>query len=75
VFLPDLGAGRIARQKDKAVARPHELEAASKLARDWEVDGCKEIPTVEEAAERFVADLESRGPVPRYRQKVPAPYG
>ena len=36
-------------------------EAASKLARDWEIDGCKEIPTVEEAAARFVADLESRG--------------
>jgi hypothetical protein len=36
-------------------------EAANKLVRDWEVEKPKEIPTIEEAAKRFLADLGSRG--------------
>ena len=36
-------------------------EAANKLVRDWEADGRKEVPTVEEAAARFITDLKSRG--------------
>lgn len=36
-------------------------EAASKLVRDWEIETPKDIPTIEEAAKRFLADLGSRG--------------
>ena len=36
-------------------------EAASKLVRDWEVEKPKDVPTIEEAAKRFIADLKSRG--------------
>jgi integrase len=36
-------------------------EAASKLVRDWEIEKPKDVPTVEEAAKRFIADLKSRG--------------
>jgi len=37
-------------------------EVANRLVRDWEIGGVdKEIPTVEEAAARFIADLTSRG--------------
>ena len=36
-------------------------EAASKLVRDWEIEKPKDIPTVEEAAKRLIADLNSRG--------------
>jgi integrase len=36
-------------------------EAANKLVRDWEIEKPKDVPTVEEAAKRFIADLKSRG--------------
>jgi integrase len=38
-------------------------EAAQKIVRDWEVGGLSkaEMPTVEEAMKRFIADLNSRG--------------
>ena len=36
-------------------------EAASKLVRDWEIEKPKNVPTIEEAAKRFIADLNSRG--------------
>ena len=36
-------------------------EAASKLVRDWEIEKPKDVPAVEEAAKRFIADLKSRG--------------
>jgi integrase len=36
-------------------------EAAQKLVRDWEIGKPKEIPKVEEAAERFIADMNARG--------------
>lgn len=36
-------------------------EAASKLVRDWEIEKPRDIPMVEEAAKRLIADLNSRG--------------
>jgi integrase len=36
-------------------------EAASLLVRDWEIEKPKDVPTVEEAAKRFISDLKSRG--------------
>lgn len=38
-------------------------EAAQKIIRDWEAGGLSkaETPTVQEAMERFIADLNSRG--------------
>lgn len=36
-------------------------EAAGKLDRDWEIEKPKHIPTVVEAAKRFIADLKFRG--------------
>ncbi len=36
-------------------------EAASKLVRDWEIEKPKDVPTIEEASKRFIADLKSRG--------------
>jgi len=36
-------------------------EAANKLVRDWEIEKPKDMPTIEDAAKRFLADLGSRG--------------
>jgi integrase/recombinase XerD len=35
-------------------------EAAQKKVRDWEVNGRKDFPTIAEAMDRFIADLEAR---------------
>jgi len=36
-------------------------EAAQKIVRDWEAGGKKEVPAIEEAGRRMIADLSSRG--------------
>jgi hypothetical protein len=36
-------------------------EAANRLVRDWEIETPKDIPIIEEASKRFLADLNSRG--------------
>lgn len=44
-------------------------EAASKKARDWEIAGKKDDLSIKAAAERFIADLNSRGLSPDTVQK------
>ena len=43
--------------------RESDRNAYSLPVRDWEVDGRKDVPTVAEAMDRFIADLEARDPL------------